>query len=98
MRDEIELLRDARPDTVGPSREVSAARAALFADIAGAHLPRWRRRRLFGLAAPAVAAAVVAIVLGITLSSRSDGQAWAAALVRVAEAAPRLLVDEPAGR
>ena len=50
---------------------------------------------LFGLAAPAVAAAVVAIVLGITLSSRSDGQAWAAALVRVAEAAPRLLVDEP---
>jgi len=96
MRDEIELLRDARPHTAGPSQEVvSAARAALLADIAGARRPRWRRRRLFGLAAPAVAAAVAAIVVGITLSGRSDGQAWAAALVRVAEASPRLLVDEP---
>jgi hypothetical protein len=96
MRDEIELLRDARPHTLGPSQEVvSAAREALLADIESARRPRWRRRRLFGIAAPAVAAAVAAIVVGITLSGRSDGQAWAAALVRVAEAAPRLLVDEP---
>jgi hypothetical protein len=96
MRDEIELLRDARPHALGPSHEVvSAARAALLADIESVRQPRWRRRRILGLAAPAVAAAVAAIVVGITLSGRSDGQAWAAALVRVAEAAPRLLVDEP---
>jgi hypothetical protein len=96
MRDEIELLRDARPHTVGPSREVvGAARAALLEDIAGARRPRWRRRRLVGIAAPAVAAAVAGVVAVVALSDRSDGQAWAAALVRVAEAAPRLLVDEP---
>jgi hypothetical protein len=96
MRDEIELLRDARPHSVGPSREVvGAARAALRADIAGMRRPWWRRRRLFGIAAPAVAAAVAALVVTVTLSGKSDGQAWAAALIRVAEAAPRLLVDEP---
>jgi hypothetical protein len=96
MRDEIALLRNARPHTAGPSREVvGGAKAALLADIADARRPRWRRRRLFGIAAPAVAAAVAAVVVGITLSGKSDGQAWAAALVRVAEAAPRLLVDEP---
>ncbi len=42
--------------------------------------------------AAAVAAAVVA---AITLSGGSSEQAWAAPLVRVAEAVPRLLVDEP---
>jgi hypothetical protein len=96
MKDEIELLRDARPHAVGPSREVvGSARAALLEDIAGARRRRWRRRRLLGIAAPALAAAVVAVVAVVALSSRSDEQAWAAALVRVAEAAPRLLVDEP---
>jgi hypothetical protein len=96
MRDEIELLQDARPHTVGPSREVvGAARAALLADIADMRRPWWRQRWLFGIAAPAVAAAVAALVVAVTLSDRSDGQAWAAALVRIAEAAPRLLVDEP---
>jgi hypothetical protein len=96
MRHEMELLRDARPHTLGPSREiVDAARAALLADIAGARRPWWRRRRLFGIAAPAVAAAVAAVAVAVMLADRGDGHAWAAALVRIAEAAPRLLVDEP---
>jgi hypothetical protein len=96
MRDEIELLRDARPPTLGPSREVAgAARTVLLAEIAGVRRPWWRRRRLFGIAAPAVATAVAAVVVAVTLAGRGDGQAWAAALVRIAEAAPRLLVDEP---
>jgi hypothetical protein len=96
MRDEIQLLRDARPDTTGPTPEVTrGARASLMADIADTRRPaRWRRRRVVRIAAPAFAAAVAAIVLGLTLTGKDGEQAWAAALVRVAEAAPRLLVGE----
>ena len=96
MRDEIELLREARPHAAGPSPEIARrARASLMAEIAFARRPRRWRRRLFGFAAPAAAAVAAAVVAGITLSGGSGGQAWAAALVRVAEAAPRLLVSEP---
>jgi hypothetical protein len=96
MRDEIQLLKDARPHAGGPTPEVvREARSSLTAEIAGTRRPhRWRRRRVLGLAAPALAAAVAAVVLGITLTGNGSDQAWAAALVRVAEAAPRLLVDE----
>jgi hypothetical protein len=98
MMDEIELLRDARPRAEGPSPEtVGQARASLLAEIEAVRRPRrWSRRRLFRIAVPAVAAAAAAaVVAGITLPGGSGEQAWAAALVRVAEAAPRLLVDEP---
>jgi hypothetical protein len=97
MRDEIELLKEARPHAAGPdARLVRQARASLLADIADdPRRHRWGRRRFLGIAAPAVAAAVAAVVVGITLTGRDGEQAWAAALVRVAEAAPRLLVDEP---
>ena len=96
MRDEIELLKEARPHAGGPTPEVvREAKASLTAEIASARRPhRWRRRRILGLAAPALAAAVAAVVLGITLTGNGSDQAWAAALVRIAEAAPRLLVDE----
>jgi hypothetical protein len=50
---------------------------------------------VLGLAAPALAAGVTAVVLGLTLTGGSDKPAHAAAVVRAAEAAPRLLVDEP---
>jgi hypothetical protein len=97
MRDEIELLREARPQAEGPSPEIARqARALLLASIEAARPPRrWSARRLFRLAAPVAAAAAVALVAWITLSGDSSEQAWAAPLVRVAESVPRLLVDEP---
>jgi hypothetical protein len=54
---------------------------------------RFRRRAVLLVAATACAAA--AALVGVTLSERGGGTAWAAALVRVAETAPRLLVDAP---
>ena len=95
MRDEIELLKEARPHAGGPPPKSSGRpghRSAADREPRRPH--RWRRRRVLGLAAPALAAAVAAVVLGITLTGNGSDQAWAAALVRVAEAAPRLLVDE----
>ena len=96
MRDEIELLKEARPDAAGPTLEVvQDARESLAATIANTRRPhRWRNRRVLGVAVPALATAVAAVVLGITLTGKGSDHAWAAALVRVAEAAPRLLVDE----
>ena len=96
MRDEIELLKEAgrMPEGLPPrssgrprhrSRRSLRAPASPTAGAVGGVL---------GLAAPALAAAVAAVVLGITLTGNGSDQAWAAALVRVAEAAPRLLVDE----
>jgi hypothetical protein len=97
MRDEIELLREARPQAEGPSPEIARqARASLLATIEAVPRPRrWSARRLFRFAAPVAAAVATAVVAWITLSGESSEQAWAAALVRVAEAAPRLLVGEP---
>jgi hypothetical protein len=54
---------------------------------------RFRRRATVLVAATAAAAA--AALVGVSLSDRGGDTAWAAALVRVAEAAPRLLVDAP---
>jgi hypothetical protein len=97
MTDEIELLQEARPHAAGPDPELARqVRASLLAQIAAARRPRrWGGRRLLPIAVPAAAVAGLALVVGITLSGRGGEQAWAAALVRVAEAAPRLLVDEP---
>jgi hypothetical protein len=60
-------------------------------DAGGVH--RFRRRALLLVAATAAAAA--AALVGLTLSDRGGSTAWAAALVRVAQTAPRLLVDTP---
>jgi hypothetical protein len=97
MSDEIQRLREARPEAPGPRDEVVAsARAALMAEVTrGRPSRRWGRRRVLGLAAPALAAGVTAVVLALTLTGGSDEPARAAAVVRAAEAAPRLLVDEP---
>lgn len=96
MRDEMQLLKDARPEAKGPSPEITRLhRASLMVDIAGPRPARqWPRRRVLRIAAPAFAAVAAAIVLGLTLTGKGGDQAWAAALVRVAEAAPRLLVDD----
>lgn len=51
------------------------------------------RRAILLVASTAVVAA--AALVGVTLSDRGGGTAWAAALVRLAETAPRLLVDAP---
>ena len=97
MRDEIELLRETRPPTEGPSPEIARqARASLLASIEDVRRPRrWSARRLFRFAAPVAAAAAAALVAWITLSGGTSDRAWAAPLVRVAESVPRLLVDEP---
>jgi hypothetical protein len=100
MSDVIQRLRQARPEAAGPRDEVvESARAALVAEMTRERPPRrWGRRRVLGLAAPALAAALAAVVLGVTLTGKSDDPAHAAALVRVAEAAPRLLPDEAGWR
>jgi hypothetical protein len=97
MTDEVQQLRLSRPDAAGPTPDlVRQARQELLTAIQGEGAPhRPARRWLAPVAVPALAAAIAAVVFGITLSGRSGDQAWGAELVRVAEAAPRLLVDEP---
>ena len=97
MRDVIDLLRDARPDAAGPRDDViESARADLMAEVTrGRPSRRWGRRRVLGLAAPALAAGVTAIALALTFTGGKDEPAQAAAVVRAAESAPRLLVDGP---
>jgi hypothetical protein len=97
MNDLIQHVRDARPEAAGPRDEVvESARTALMAEVTRGRPPRrWGRRRVLGLAAPALAAGVTAVVLTLSLTGGSDESARAAAIVRAAEAAPRLLVDEP---
>ena len=97
MSDVIQRLREARPDAAGPHDEVvESARAALMAEVTrGRPSRRWGRRRVLGLAAPALAAGVTAVAARAHPDGRERRAGRAAALVRVAEAAPRLLVDEP---
>jgi hypothetical protein len=96
MRDELALLREARPDAAGPSPELArATKRQLMSEIAP-HAGRRReiaRRPLVLIACAAVAA--VAAIWGVSVSGPDSNAAWAAALVRVAETAPRLLVDAP---
>ena len=95
-RDEIDLLREARPTAAGPgpglARQVRGELMAESADTTGA---RWARLRRVRVAVPAVAAVVAAVVAGVLVLGRSGEVAWAAEALRVAEAAPRLLVGEP---
>jgi hypothetical protein len=96
MRDELALLREARPAAAGPAPELAdAQRSKLMSQIAVSTSRRRTlpRRSLVLVAATAVVAA--AALIGVTLSERNGGTAFAAALVRVAETAPRLLVDAP---
>jgi hypothetical protein len=97
MTDEIQLVRRARPTAAGPAPDLARqAKEELLAAIADKRARRrLTKRRALRIAVPAVAAALAAVVVAISLSGRDGDQAWAAALVRVAEEAPRLLVDEP---
>jgi hypothetical protein len=64
-------------------------------EIAAPSTGRSKRRNRAVLLTASTAIAAVAALLGITISGRNDGNAWATPLVRVAETAPRLLVDMP---
>src|SRR4051794_6707730 len=93
MTDELELVGQARPPAAGPDPALAhRARGELMAGIAMGRATRRRRRA--ALAAPALAAAAVAVA-ALLLVDRGGDRAWAAPLVRVAQAAPRLLVGEP---
>ena len=95
MTDELALLRDARPHAAGPSPELAGAtRRQVMGEIAfEAGGRRTIRRRAVVLVAAAAVAVATALV-GVTSLDRG-GAAWAAAVVRVAETSPRLLVDAP---
>jgi hypothetical protein len=96
MKDELALLREARPDAAGPAPELARAkRSVLMSEITvpPRQRPKLRKRAVLLAASTAVAAA--AALVGVTMSDRSDSTAWAAPLVRVAETAPRLVVDAP---
>jgi hypothetical protein len=90
MNDIIELLKDARPPADGPSPEIIEDARASLVD----RRPRGRRRRVLW-AAPALAAGVAAVVLGITLTDGDGDRANASQSEKIADAAPRLLLDLP---
>ena len=93
---EIEFLRDARPVASGPGQELARRlRGDLIADITTARQKQHRSaRRRFAIAVTAVAPIAAAVVVVFTLLGGNSDTAWASA-VRVAQAAPRLLVGEP---
>jgi hypothetical protein len=97
MTDELQLLREVRSPARGPDPELAQrVRRQLIAEITSKHARRMpTMRRALPIALPALAAAVAAVVVGLTFLGRGSETAWAAALLRVAEAAPRLLVGEP---
>lgn len=63
-----------------------------MSEIRGRQRARRRRRWSFAVAVPALAA-TTAVVVALTAGGRDSETAFAASLVRVAESAPRLLVD-----
>jgi hypothetical protein len=108
MTDQIDaMVRDAAPVADDELRSLSldAAEAELYAAIlregrprraARLHRPR-RRVRWGGIAAAAVAVGILVVSLageGARLGT-SPERAWAAPALRVANAVPRLLIDEP---
>ena len=88
---DLELLRRLAPPVEPADPEVVDRAHARLADRR--RRPLWRRggRRL--LAAPVVAGAAIALALLLTQTGSDDEPAWAAEIVRAAQASPRLLVD-----
>lgn len=97
MTDELQMLRDARPPAEGPDAVLRETRRhELLAAVGRTGRPHRRLPRpLVALAAAAMAA--LSAVFVISTGSRSD-DAWAAALVRIAEQSPRLSIDAPGWR
>jgi hypothetical protein len=89
---DLELLRRLAPP-VEPADPDVVDRAHARMTERRRRRPLWRRggRRL--PAAPVVAGAAIALVLFLTQTGGNDQPAWAAEVVRAAEASPRLLVD-----
>jgi hypothetical protein len=95
MKDELERLRDARPAVADPSIELTRlARADLLRTVTR-RASVWRAKRLAVVGVPAAAAIIAAVAISATMLTRGGDEAWAAALVNVAESAPRLLPDQP---
>ncbi len=88
---DLELLRRLAPPVEPADPDVVDRAHARMADRR--RRPLWRRggRRL--LAAPVVAGAAIALALLLTQTGGDDQPAWAAEIVRAAQASPRLLVD-----
>jgi hypothetical protein len=98
MRDEIELLRAARPTVSGPSAEVAErVKGELMTEISGTQRRRRTTRRRRAIAVSMVAPIAAAVAVASMLIGAGGETAWASA-VEVARAAPRLLVGEPGGR
>ncbi|MEZ5098782.1 MAG: hypothetical protein R3C15_03055 [Thermoleophilia bacterium] len=95
---DLELLRRLAPPVSAPDEDArERARAAISPSPGRPGRPGRRRALRLGLVG--VAAAAIAAGAVVVASDRDDsGQAWAAEVVRVAEAAPRLLVDAPGWR
>ena len=95
-RDEIELLRAARPTVSGPSAELAErVKGELMTEISGMTTRRRRgTRRRRAIAVSVVAPIAAALAIASTLIGAGGDTAWASA-VEVARAAPRLLVTEP---
>lgn len=94
-RDEIELLRAARPTVSGPSTELAErVKGELMTEISGTLRRRRTTRRRRAIAVSVAAPIAAALAVASTLIGAGGETAWASA-VEVARAAPRLLVGEP---
>ena len=98
--DELTLLRELAPPVAPASADArDAARARLVRSygtrgLRGIHT----RRRLAVILVPAAVALAAGLVLALSQLGRESETAWAAAALRVAEAAPRLTLAEPGWR
>src|SRR6266540_6129019 len=95
MKDELELLRDARPAVAGPSIELTRQARADLTRTVTPKASAWGTRRRVVVGVPAITAIIAAVAIGATMLTRGGDEAWAAGLVNVAQSAPRLLPDEP---
>jgi hypothetical protein len=105
VRDEIDALMNAGArvtDADVRALDLHSAEADLMEEImstpvfesVGAAPPERKRRSGRRLTALAAAAAVAVVVLFVANSSNDAGSVWAAEVVEVAEAVPRLLIDD----
>ena len=94
-RDEMELLRDARPTVSGPSAELAQrVKGELMTEISGEQRRRRTTRRRRAIAVSVVAPIAAVVAAASTLIGAGGESAWASA-VEVARSAPRLLMTEP---